>query len=140
MTYDKLLDLAFKVPWKRIFRRKKRCLLVVDDNEVDSEFLKALVEINKHDCEVVNNAEAALALVVRKPLRYPIVFVDLRLPLMSGLTLIPKIRTVAPATHIVAVAGCMDDILDIQPGLYVGVIAKPITAGAIRSVIEKTKL
>lgn len=140
MTPERLLELAFKIPWKRIFRRKKRCLLVVDDNEVDSEFLKALVEINKHDCEVVNNAEAALSLISRKPMRYPVAFVDLRLPLMSGLQLIPKIRAVAPATHIVAVAGLLDDLLDLPPGCYVGVIGKPITAGAIRSVIEKTRL
>lgn len=140
MSYEKLVDLAIKIPWKRIFQRKKRCLLVVDDNEVDSEFLKALVGVNGHECEIVSNGEAALALIVLKPERYPIVFVDMRLPLMGGLTLIQKIHATAPKTHLVAVVGLMDDILDIQPGLYVGLIGKPITAGAIRNAIERTKL
>lgn len=140
MTYEKLLEIAFKLPWKRIFQRKKRCLLVVDDSEVDSEFLKALVAVNGHDCEIVSNGEAALALIVLKPERYPIVFVDMRLPLMGGLTLIQKIRAVTTGIHVVAVAGLLDDLLDLPPGCYIGLIAKPVTAGAIRSVIEKTKL
>jgi CheY-like chemotaxis protein len=139
-----LLEILSDVwPWvKRTcsFKGKQRCLLVVDDNEVDGEFLKALVGVNGHECEVVNNAEAALSLVARSPLKYPIVFVDLRLPLMSGLALIPKIRTVAGSVHIVAVAGLLDDVLDLPPGLYIGLIAKPVTANAIRSVISKTQL
>lgn len=141
MTYEKLVEFAIRlIPWRKLFRRKTRCLLIVDDNEADGEFLKALVSVNGHDCEVVNNGEAALSLITRKPHKYPICFCDLRLPLMGGLTLISKIRAVAPAIHIIAVAGLMDDLLDIPPGLYVGVIAKPITAGAVKSVIEKTKL
>ena len=129
-----------KLPWGKIFRRKQRCLLIVEDRQEDGEFLKALVGVYGHDCVLVSTAEAGLSLIEQKPDRFPICFLDMRLPLMSGLELIPRVLAIAPQAHVVAVTGAVEDLYDLPPGIYIGVISKPISASSIRSVINKTRL
>lgn len=140
MTFATLLDLAFKVPWKRIFRRKKRCLLIVEDAPEDGEFLKALIEVMGYEGIIVDTAEAGLALITEKPEKFPIVFIDLKLRLMNGLTLIQKVTAVAPQAHCVVVTGAAERLEDLLPGLYIGVVQKPVSSAVIKAVINKTRL
>lgn len=142
MTYLKLAEVAAKfIPWQKLLKRRRRCLLIVDDNESDAGFLEALIKNVGFDSESVTTAEAALALVRRRPQKYPVAFVDMRLPLMTGWDLISKLLQESPQLHIVVVCGILDDLAHIDPaGIYFGVLPKPVTKQAVRSVIAKTRM
>lgn len=112
----------------------------MEDTPEDGEFLKALIEVVGHDGIIVDTAEAGLTLITQTPEKFPICFIDLKLRLMGGLELIQKVIAVAPHVHCVVVTGAVEGIADLLPGIYIGVVQKPVSAAVIRAVIAKTKL
>jgi CheY-like chemotaxis protein len=78
-------------------------ILVVDDNAVDGEALCALLREDGYDVAVVPSSEAALARFEHET--YTIVLADLQLPGDSGIELVRRLRTEAPATAVVVMTG-----------------------------------
>jgi two-component system, cell cycle response regulator DivK len=69
-------------------------VLVVEDDDVSSELVSALLERSGHDVVAATSAEEAEVLLARNP---AMVVVDVRLPGLDGLSLTRKLRA-DPAT------------------------------------------
>lgn len=118
-------------------RRRKICLLVVEDNPTDSELLSLKIQSLGWECDCVASAEAAYPLLINK--RHPVVLLDVRLPYESGTHLAGRIIKQFPECHVVLVAGELTDLEPINRGLYFGLIAKPVTPESLRDVFRKPK-
>jgi NarL family two-component system response regulator LiaR len=78
-------------------------LLVVDDQTVVREGLAAILTFYS-DIEVVGQAEDGVqAVKLTGELQPDVILLDLVMPNMDGLTTIPKIKEIAPKTHILVV-------------------------------------
>ena len=74
-------------------------VLVVEDDDVSSELVRALLERSGHDVVAAASAEEADVLLARHP---AMVVVDVRLPGLDGLSLTRKLRA-DPATAAVPI-------------------------------------
>ena len=65
-------------------------LLVVEDNEINQEIAKAFLTDMGFAVDIANNGEEAVAAFLQKT--YDLIFMDIRMPVMDGLTATKKIR------------------------------------------------
>lgn len=125
--------------WSWLARRKKKiCLLVVEDDHDEAELLFYKIKDLGWTCDVVDTTEAALPLLLEK--RHPVVLIDMRLPHAPGHVLVQKVHKNMPWVHIVCIPGDLTDLRLIPVGIYVGVIGKPVTPDALRDIFQKPKL
>jgi len=121
------------------FRKPKRgVFLIVEDDPRDAELLEYRVKKRGWKCEIATSGEVAAGLV--KHTFYPVVFVDMRLPGMSGAALVRVLSREAPNTNIVVVCGEPQDLSNIPDGQFVCVMRKPPTLEAIEDMLHKLKL
>ena len=118
-------------------RRKRICLLVVEDNPTDAELTEAKIHKLGWACDVVSSAEGAFPLLQEK--QHPVVLLDLRLPYESGAHLAGRILKRFPDTHVVIMAGDGSDAARVLCGMYFGLILKPVTPDALRDIFRKPK-
>lgn len=118
-------------------KRKKTALLIIDDNADDAEILGNSLKRLGYQYSVETTAESGLSVLKRE--RHWIVYVDIRLPLMSGIKFIDAIKTISPKTHVVIVAGLSGDLAQLTSNHYIGVIIKPPTLESVQDSIQKTK-
>ncbi len=79
------------------------CILVVDDDRSQRDVLRRLLENRGHQVEVAADGLEALNLVGATP--FDVAIVDMYMPRMDGLQLIPKLRVQSPHTKVVAMSG-----------------------------------
>ncbi len=116
-------------------------ILLVEDNEINQEILLALMENTKAQIDVAGNGQEALDMVAGKS--YDLIFMDVQMPVMDGLTATRSIRALPdnPNAHapIIAMTAhamtedvkmCMDAGMDAH-------IAKPIEPDVLYSIIAK---
>ncbi|MCE3239075.1 MAG: multisensor hybrid histidine kinase [Gammaproteobacteria bacterium] len=60
-----------------------RLILIVEDNLINQKILKHILEQAGHHCEIANNGKESLLVLGATP--FDIVFMDIEMPLMSGL-------------------------------------------------------
>ena|ERR1043165_1883510 len=132
----KLLPTACKVVSWLTRRKPTRCtVLIVEDNANDAELLADKIRKCGHDSEVVTSGDMALGVV--KHSFYPLAFVDLRLPGMSGKAVLRLLSKESPRTRRVIVCGERHDVPDaIDPGVALVTIIKPATLEAVMEVFE----
>jgi DNA-binding NtrC family response regulator len=120
------------------FRKRRRELLVIDDDTSARFLMREMIEAAGYKCKTASTAEAGLALAQQEV--FPIIYVDSRLPLMSGFDFLNEIIQVQPKSLTIIVCGLASDLGRIPPGRFVGVILKPPTLQAIEDSIRKTKM
>lgn len=116
----------------------KPCLLVVEDDRAQREILHYYLRSLGYRPDVVTTAEAGLALLHER--KHQLAFVDIRLPMMSGLELAKLMRKESPQTHVIIMAGYAPDLSELEIGEYVGVIRKPFDVKEVERAIQLTNL
>lgn len=135
-TFSFLLDL--EVASQSADMRPKR-VLVVEDNEVNSMVISAMLEQNGCEVECVENGLLAVDLLSHE--QFDMIFMDLHMPEMDGLTATKRFRATEGTvrTPIVAVtasafteeeARCRDAGMD-------GLIRKPINERLVREALNQ---
>jgi two-component system, NtrC family, response regulator PilR len=111
-------------------------ILIVDDEQSMRDFLKILLRKEGYSVETGSNADDALQ-KLRKD-NYDLVISDIRMPGMSGLDLLAKIKethTDLPVIMITAFASPDDAVSAMKNGAF-DYISKPFNVDEIKSVIE----
>ena len=114
-------------------------VVLIDDENIILEGLKAVVKWNDYDCEVVgtaNDAETGAALI--RSLRPHILFADIRMPGTDGLTMLKELRDEFPDMQVTILSG-YSDFLYAQEAIKLGVtrfILKPSKMSEINEALE----
>ena len=116
-------------------------ILIVDDEESICYILKRhLVNRVDNPVDVCHSAEEALVLLKQR--KYSILFLDINLPGASGLDVLPEIRALYPAMHVIIITGLISNE-DYELALAQGAaycILKPIRRQELFEVMDKLKL
>ena len=115
-------------------------ILVVDDDRAQRDVLSRLLENRGHQVEVAADGLEALNLVGAEP--FDVAIVDMYMPRMDGLQLIPKLRLQSPHTKLVAMSGGVfggrgKDLLSEAKRLGAErTLEKPFSADQLTDVLE----
>jgi two-component system response regulator PilR (NtrC family) len=112
-------------------------ILVVDDETSMQDFLGILLQRTGH--EVVTCGTATQAVLALEGDEYDLVISDIRMPGMSGLELLERVRDLCPETPIVLITahGTAESAVEaMKHGAY-DYLTKPFSVDEIRLVVEK---
>ena len=118
-------------------------ILVVEDNEINVEVLRAMLRQLGFECDVAPNGKEALRMAMETP--YDIVLMDVNMPVMDGLTATRELRNMLPgndeqkALPIIALtaAPLPDNIAEIINAGMNDHIAKPFSMATLRNKLAK---
>jgi len=111
-------------------------ILVVDDERSMRDFLKILLEKEGHHVLTAANAETALDMIPDNT--FEVVVSDIRMPGMSGIDLLGRIKEDTPDLAVImitAFASPDDAVLAMKNGAF-DYISKPFNVDEIKSVVE----
>ncbi|HEV2883998.1 MAG TPA: response regulator, partial [Pyrinomonadaceae bacterium] len=114
---------------------KSRILIVDDEPEITS-ILTDLFE-GQHDCTTASSAEQALDLLARN--EYELVISDITMPGMSGLEMIPHVKSMSPDSVVVMISG-MQTVESAIGALRLGAfdyVMKPFDLRQVEAVVKR---
>lgn len=130
-------DLPVAGRWPTDVRSKRR-VLAVDDEVVVVHAIRKSLERNRYRVDEAFSGHAALARIATE--RYDLVLLDMRMPDVDGLDLLPKIHERQPDLPVVIVTGyaSIDTAVEaIQRGAA-DYVAKPFTPDELRRTADRT--
>ena len=128
-----------QVPAFFISSLKKDRILVVEDNPVTRELLEDIVFSSGYMVKTAKDGHEAVNLIEAQ--KFNLVFLDLRLPGISGIEILKKIKEVAPGVPVVVIAGYPEDLLSAKKGAIWPemVISKPFKISQIKEALTLIK-
>ena len=110
-------------------------ILVVDDEEMDRVFERAVLESAGH--ELFYAHDGAVALKICKEVLIDLVVTDLAMPEFNGLRLIKELREEGVTAPIIAVSGWAADQLDLAENYGANVaLVKPLDGSDLLKAVE----
>lgn len=82
---------------------KEKHIIVADDNEINREILKALLEEVEATVHLAENGQETVDMIATRPDRYDMVLMDIHMPVMDGYEATKQIRALPSGIPIVAV-------------------------------------
>ncbi len=117
--------------------KKNYLILVVDDEPLIRESLYEILKIEGYRVEMASSGEEALEVIKKE--KVDIVLTDMKLPYMSGITLLSETKKIAPETEVILITGygSIETAVDaMKKGAY-DYVTKPINDNEIKSLINK---
>jgi len=114
---------------------KSRILIVDDEHEI-TELLSDLLSV-EHDCQKVSSAEDALARMAESD--FHLVISDITMPGMSGLEMLPFVKSISPNTVVVMISG-MQTVESAIGALRLGAfdyLMKPFDLRQVEAVVKR---
>lgn len=115
---------------------KKNKLLIVDDEEIVRQSLKAWFLEDGYEIDIAENAEAALKLYEKN--KYDLILLDIKMPGMSGMDLLIKLKEFDPDAIIIlitAYASVSSAVKALKNGAY-DYITKPIDPDELSHLVK----
>src|SRR5690349_14919129 len=112
-------------------------ILIVDDEESLRRVLQVQLENRGHEISLAKNGLEVLALLADSP--YDLVLTDLRMPGLSGLELLKRIRANHPGTEVILLTafGTIENAVEaMQSGAY-HYVTKPVRFDELAIVVER---
>lgn len=114
-------------------------VLVTDDEEIVRDFLLEVLKKNEFDAIGAPNGKEALKLM--KENSFDAVIVDMKMPDMTGIDLLKKIKEMAPSTIVIIITayGSVENAVEaIKLGAF-HYLVKPFSPSAFLAILEKAK-
>lgn len=111
-------------------------ILIVDDERQITEILNDLLSV-EHDSQTVGSAEEALARLAEND--FQLVISDITMPGMSGLEMLPLVKSVSPKTVVVMISG-MQTVESAIGALRLGAfdyLMKPFDLRQVEAVVKR---
>lgn len=118
-------------------RNKRYHILVVDDEPLIRESLYEILRIQGFNAYMASNGEEALALVRKQ--KIDIVITDMKLPRLSGLSVLYQTKEISPETEVILITGfgSVETAVEaMKKGAY-DYLTKPVNDAEINLVLEK---
>ena len=114
-------------------------VLIVDDEKTLARSIKLFLIEQGYEAEVAEDADAALALLEK--LHPDLVFLDLRLPRMSGLELLKKIRQYDPYIQVVMLTayGTIEGAVEAMKLGALDYLKKPVDLDELKILVERAQ-
>lgn len=115
----------------------KPVILVVDDEKTARNNLKDFI-LPRYECDIEEAGDGQSAIEKVKKLKPDVVFLDIRMPGMSGIDVISEIRQISPDSRMIVISawGSQDVITKaMQMGAF-DYIEKPITLSVLQERLE----
>ncbi len=114
-------------------------VLIVDDEKTLARSIKLFLEEQGHEAEVANDGQRALQLL--EQLRPDLVFLDLRLPGLSGMEILKAIRAHDPAvvTVVMTAYGTIEGAVEAMKLGSFDYVTKPIDLDELRLILERAQ-
>lgn len=110
-------------------------ILLIDDDEVARLTMGAVLEDAGHQVTYAANGEVALALYAKRP--FPLVLVDLVMPVKNGLQTIREIMEIDKRARIVAFSGVSPEDLDLAADLGAArLLVKPVAPQDLMAAVN----
>jgi CheY-like chemotaxis protein len=110
-------------------------ILVIDDQKTMRLFIQ--FELERAGYRVLTAEHGKLGLRVLEQEETDLILVDLFMPEMDGLELIPRLRKKRPGIKIIAISGAESNYLDAAKHLgAIGTLKKPFTAQELLDVVS----
>jgi CheY-like chemotaxis protein len=115
-------------------------ILIVEDNLTNQKVVVGLLSQIPCQCEVVENGAEAVAALMRSP--YDVVFMDIQMPVMDGVTATQEIRSLGGEVSGVPIIAITADAMqgDREKHLAAGMddyVAKPINSESLFAAISR---
>lgn len=114
-------------------------VLVVEDEIQTREVLKEIISNLGFRVEAADNGYRAIAAVQKQ--KFHLVFLDLRLPGISGIETLKRLREIDPEVAVVVITGYPEDLLSFheQNGWPAMVIPKPFKLSQVKEALNMVK-
>ncbi|MGB5567953.1 MAG: sigma-54 dependent transcriptional regulator [Sedimenticolaceae bacterium] len=112
-------------------------VLVVDDDQASARTLQLHLLAGGHDTAVAHDAEAGLE--AAREQRPDLVILDIRMPGRSGLELLPELKALQPAPHIIMITAFhdMDTTIEAMQQGAEDYIHKPVDIDELDAAVER---
>ena len=122
----------------KIESKKNATVLIVDDEEMNSLFLREILEFQDIKSLIASNGEMAIELVKKHP-EISLVLMDIKMPIMNGYIATKKIKKIKPELPIIAqtayaMQGDREKAIDAGCDDY---ISKPIQESILNELLSK---
>ena len=114
-------------------------VLIIDDEVLVRNFLVEVLERKNIDVDVAENGQKAIQKL--KESLYDLVITDLKLPDMTGIDVLKKVKEFAPSTLVVIITayGSIENAVETMRLGAFNYLLKPFSAGTIEAILEKAK-
>ncbi len=115
----------------------KRSILVVDDDALVNEFFSAVLTKLGHEVQTASSGEAALPLI--QNIEFDVIMSDVKMPGMSGIELLDKIKVEAPEAVVMMITahGTVKDAVDAMKKGAFDYILKPVLPDELEISLNK---
>jgi len=113
------------------------CVLVVDDDRASARTLQLHLRSQGHDAAVAYDAESGLA--AARDQRPDLVILDIRMPGRSGLEVLPELKSLQPAPHVIMITAFhdMDTTIEAMQQGAEDYIHKPLDVDELDAAVER---
>ena len=113
-------------------------IVLVEDEFLISEVLKEFLELQDHIVFTASTGKDMLRILDEQQGKVDLVILDLTLPDMNGLDLLPKLTSDHPSMKLVICSGALPDELEFNNEPYIrAVLNKPFDLRHFRNVVDK---
>lgn len=143
---EAILGLAVKVfptvckvaRWFLGTKPNRGTVLVIEDDANDALILERALRKVGYECEIASSAEVARGVLLRS--NFSIIFIDLRLPGMSGEAFLRVLSKESPTSRLIVVCGEPSDLRSVEEGKPIILIKKGVNVLGLTELFEMLKV
>lgn len=112
-------------------------ILVIDDEELVRNFIHETLRRNGYEVSVAKNGKEGISLVKEKS--YDLVFTDMKMPDLTGIDVLKKIKEISPSTIVVVITayGSIENAVEAMRLGAFNYLIKPFSPDTIEAVVDK---